>query len=1218
MPADKDAHKIPAELLLRASFETIREGVVVLSSDLDIIMVNPVMEHWYKDSMPLVGKKCYQAFQGSDYPCEICPSLAALDRGTPASEELTFAPICGKMGWIQVYANPIRNKEGEIVGVVEFLHDVTAFREAQLSLQEREALFRTTLYSIGDAVITTDGDGRVQLMNKVAEELTGWHETEAAGRPLGQVFRIINEKTRKPVDNPATKVLRDGVVVGLANHTALISKSGREVPIADSGAPIFNDSGGISGAVLVFRNISEEHERQIENEAREQRAIRQRSALSLLSTNLHSLSGDLDCAAEMMIRVAAEAVQTARTSIWMLTEDENELVCLSLYENKTKEFSSGERLKVADYPGYFAAIRRESRVYVSNTYADPRTVEFTAKYLDPHGISSMLDAGIFVEGRLVGVFSFEHVGEEKIWHADDEAFASTMASVTAQVIYDLERQKAKAELQAGEEKYRTLVEQSMEMIYLHDMDGRIIEVNRAAIEWSGYSKEELAAMTVFDLDASTNDHELLVPMWHRWKIGMKPLAMDRLHRLKDDSIRIVEIRSAKILIGGEEMILALTRDVTEQRNSQKALAQQVEFEKMLSGITSAFIEAPLDRFGEAVEHALELSGKFFGADRSYICRFSEDLKYIYSVYEWCAGGIFSVHQRNQAFPASAVPWWTEKLQQNEIFFIPDVEALPPEAELDKQDFLIEKIKSLLTVSLTRAGTTIGYFGFDSVREKKQWSEDQLSFIKIVAEIIASALFKAETEVALSESEERYREILATMEEGYYEADLSGMVTYCNDAACRLFGYEPGELVGVSYDKLYREPDKAFQTFNRVFMTGEPEKGLILEMVRKDGSVRFGELSISLVRDKVGYISGFKGIGKDVTERIEYEKRLKYLSLHDQLTGIFNRNFFEVELSRLQTSREYPITIISADLDGLKLVNDTLGHDAGDRLLVSCSQVLQNSLRQSDILARVGGDEFSALLPGTDKSTGEKIVKRIRENVRRYNMQNEDLPLGVSIGIATADSRDIKLKNLFKRADDLMYRDKLYRSSSSRGKIVQSLLAALAERDYITEGHARRLEELCCIVGEKINLSSHQLSDLALLAQVHDLGKVGIPDHILFKPGPLNEEEWEIMREHPEKGYRIASSSPDLAGVADLILKHHERWDGSGYPLGLKGKKIPVECRILAVVDAFDAMTNHRPYNRAKTPEEAVEEIREHAGSQFDPELAKIFLTVLHESGILRG
>ncbi len=381
--------------------------------------------------------------------------------------------------------------------------------------------------------------------------------------------------------------------------------------------------------------------------------------------------------------------------------------------------------------------------------------------------------------------------------------------------------------------------------------------------------------------------------------------------------------------------------------------------------------------------------------------------------------------------------------------------------------------------------------------------------------------------------------------------------------------------------------------------------------RRDGSAFPAEVSLTV------YPLGGKKVVQanvsDITERKRIQEQLEFLSLHDQLTGLFNRTFFEAELQRMSRGRFYPLTLISSDLDGLKLINDTMGHDTGDRLLVACAEVLQESLRASDVLARVGGDEFCAILPYTDQQDGEQIARRIRENMNRYNRDQVDVPLGLSLGLATAENSTVAIKDLFSQADDMMYRDKLYRSAGVRNKVVESLLAALAERDYITEGHAQRLETLCLAMGENVNLTSRQLSDLALLAKVHDLGKVGIPDHILNKPGPLTAEEWKIMKQHSEKGFRIATSSPDLTAVADLILKHHERFDGSGYPLGLREEEIPVECRILAIVDAFDAMTNDRPYARAKSVGAAVEEIESAAGSQFDPRLVGVFLEIIGDT-----
>ncbi len=503
-------------------------------------------------------------------------------------------------------------------------------------------------------------------------------------------------------------------------------------------------------------------------------------------------------------------------------------------------------------------------------------------------------------------------------------------------------------------------------------------------------------------------------------------------------------------------------------------------------------------------------------------------------------------------------------------------------------------------------------GFDSVRETKSWTDEEVALLRIIAEIISNAVSRQNAEKALKESEERYRQILATMEEGYYEVDLAGRFTFFNDSLCEILGYEYEQLLGNSYKILYKHPEIVFAPYNRVYRTGTPEKAADIPMITGDGREIFIETSITLRRDSEGKPIGFRGVVRDVTERKQYEDKLKYLSLHDQLTGLYNRTYFDSELSRINNSKEYPVTVIVCDLNGLKLINDTLGHESGDRLLAACARILKKVLRHTDILARVGGDEFVVILPRTNRRKGRAMADRIVSAVAKYNEENRFLPLSISLGQATTKDASTSMLETYKEADDLMYRHKLHKGAGAKSQIIKSLLAALGERDFITEGHAHRLEKLCRKVGEKIGLSQKQLSDLVLLSQVHDLGKVGIPDQILFKKDSLTAEEWKLMRKHPEKGHRIASASTDLQNIADLILKHHERWDGKGYPSGLTGEEIPVECRILAIVDAYDAMTSDRPYRRARNHEEAVNELKSNAGSQFDPNLVKVFLSVLKE------
>ncbi|NLY39889.1 MAG: diguanylate cyclase [Firmicutes bacterium] len=402
----------------------------------------------------------------------------------------------------------------------------------------------------------------------------------------------------------------------------------------------------------------------------------------------------------------------------------------------------------------------------------------------------------------------------------------------------------------------------------------------------------------------------------------------------------------------------------------------------------------------------------------------------------------------------------------------------------------------------------------------------------------------------------------------------------------------------------KDPE-AFQEKNHTLFNSTADHIDILHL--KDGRV-FERYSRPLMEGQeiIGRVWSFSNI----TERFSYEARLKYISLHDPLTGLYNRAYYENELQRLEGDREYPVAIISADLDGLKLINDILGHKEGDRMLKVCALVLKKALRKSDIIARVGGDEFVLLMPRTDQKAMEKVAARIRMEIENYNRQHWDLPISMSIGMAVSKGPAQSLEETYIAADSLMYRDKLNNSEKARNRIVRALLAGLAEHDYFSSEQTERIQELCWKLGQRAGLNMHQLTDLQLLAQVQDLGMVGIADTLLVKKDNFTEEEWEVVCRHPEKGFRIASSSPDLSHVADLILRHHENWDGSGYPLGLQGKAIPIECRILAIANAYNDMVSPPPRGRGMNDAAAAAELINSAGTRFDPELVDLFLSVL--------
>ena len=354
-----------------------------------------------------------------------------------------------------------------------------------------------------------------------------------------------------------------------------------------------------------------------------------------------------------------------------------------------------------------------------------------------------------------------------------------------------------------------------------------------------------------------------------------------------------------------------------------------------------------------------------------------------------------------------------------------------------------------------------------------------------------------------------------------------------------------------------------------------------------------------------------GTHLDITERKKRQEKIEYMSYHDELTGLYNRNYLEEKMKELDAIPELPLSIVMVDVNGLKLINDTYGHEVGDNLLIKTAEILRESTRERDFIARWSGDEFVILLPETNIDEAWKIRNRIEESCSDIDI--DGIPLTLGIGEAAKTKFEEDIFEVLHEAEDNMQKDKLTRSRSGKNKLVRNLLNTLSAKSDETSEHAMRMTDYAHKLGEEVDLTNGQLNNLSLLATLHDIGKVTISEDILKKPGGLSDEEWEIIKEHPERGYVIASASEEFAPIAREILYHHERWDGDGYPEGISGEKIPILSRIISIVDAYDVMTNGRPYKEPMSKEEALEEIEECAGSQFDPELAEQFVEMM-ESG----
>lgn len=378
----------------------------------------------------------------------------------------------------------------------------------------------------------------------------------------------------------------------------------------------------------------------------------------------------------------------------------------------------------------------------------------------------------------------------------------------------------------------------------------------------------------------------------------------------------------------------------------------------------------------------------------------------------------------------------------------------------------------------------------------------------------------------------------------------------------------------------------------------------------DGHIVIEESIKTPIIDESGNVSGIVGISRDITQRKTLEEKLRYLSETDVLTDLYNRNSFEEKIKNLNNKNFHPLGIIMGDVNGLKLINDTLGHLEGDKLLRSISNVLKSSCCESDYVFRWGGDEFIILVPNADECKCDKLIKRILKDCKEYDYQY--MQLSISLGAVVKHEVNEDIYDCLKKVEEKVYRHKLLDSKSIKSSIMDSLLKSLEEKNLETKEHAQRVTKYALALGEKLNFKISELDELILVATLHDIGKIGICEDILLKPSTLTNEEFEIMKTHPEKGYRIINASSELDTVAKGVLTHHERWDGKGYPLGLKEEEIPLVSRIINIADSFDAMTNNRPYKNSMSKNKAIKELERCAGTQFDPTLVQYFIEYIND------
>jgi diguanylate cyclase (GGDEF)-like protein/PAS domain S-box-containing protein len=720
------------------------------------------------------------------------------------------------------------------------------------------------------------------------------------------------------------------------------------------------------------------------------------------------------------------------------------------------------------------------------------------------------------------------------------------------------RKQAEVEREKKKRFLELITENMFDLVSITDLQGNI-EFAGKSHEILGYDPDSLIGSNVLDFvhtedKAYVRDEldKFLHSQNNGHKVEYRCVSRNGSSFWFETIAKIVEDESFH-----EPKLLFSTRDITDRKDSE-------EQNRFLSTII------------ENIHDSVVVTDKNFRV--AYVNKSSEEL-YGYKLEEIKGHSAFSFHADPNAF----------ETQQNLPDAVAAGEAYVGQGIKQRKDGSTFVCEYRVMPLLDGNGQTYAHVVIQRDVTERQQAEEALrrseNYYRTLFETSGSAIYIVEEDTTISEVNSNFEELT-----GYSRQEVNGKKS-------SLEFVHPDDVATVKENHFLRrsDPDKAPRQYEYRLITRHGDKKDICVSVDMIPGTSKSVVSIM-----------------DITQRKQMEERLKELSIRDSLTGLYNRNFFEEEMERLSDGRYSPVGIVVCDLDGLKFVNDTLGHQSGDRLLVKVADLLRENFRNSDIIARIGGDEFAILFTDTDWQMMELMLQRLRQAVKDYNKTHPEIPISLSVGQAVGEKTGPDMYALFREADNRMYRDKIQRDGSVRNAILQALTASMEVRDFKTEGHCDRLQELCLSMARTLGLSQDFENDLSLLARFHDLGKVGIPDHILSKPEPLTEGEWRQMHQHCEIGHRIASSIHDLEPISDWILKHHERWDGRGYPTGLSGRDIPLACRILAIADAYDAMISDRPYQKALAPEEAIAELRRCAGTQFDPEMVEQFIEIVRQ------
>ena len=709
----------------------------------------------------------------------------------------------------------------------------------------------------------------------------------------------------------------------------------------------------------------------------------------------------------------------------------------------------------------------------------------------------------------------------------------------------------------------TYFENTLDLLTIVSLEGDILKVNGEWERKSGFAKHELTGQKIIDF-IHPGDFEETQEQFHTLQVHQR--IDEFVNRLvtKNDETVYLEWRATLL----DDSIIAVARDISYRKSLEKELHER----------NQQYLDLVEQVPGAIYQYQLNPDGHHF--------------------FPIASSGIWDIYE--------VTPEEAEKTADKVISRVAKSDYEKVVASITHSANTLTVWEDTHRVNLPSRGQR-WLRGYAKPEKHDDGTIIWHGYIRDVTELKENErMFKSEREY--------FKTTLLSISDGVITTDLNGTIIFINHIAELLTGYSKlfikgkvfSEVIALVEDETetpLTNPVKEVVSKEQVYSTGDHSV-----MVLPDGRKIGIEMTASPLFDVDEHLSGVVVVFRDVTAQRQENKKIRKMTFHDTLTGLYNRLYFEEELKRLDTQRNYPLAFLYMDVNGLKLINDVFGHDSGDELLKKVASVLKAECRHDDIISRVGGDEFIIILPNTQEQDLIKIRSRLTESLQ--NERIEHMQLSVALGSSLKASPQEVVDHLLEEAEADMYMDKMTKKKVREKEAFESLASYFFETFPDEKRHGEEVERYSEAIARELNLPAWQMNRIQKAARYHDIGKLSLPNELVNRTKEFDEQQWQEFMRHPESGYHILSNISHYKDVADAVLSHHERYDGNGYPRQLKGDEIPIEAQIISLAELYDIMTKEMTDGEKRAIDQVEKALHITRNKQFRPDVVDAFMEII--------